>query len=403
VIVNYSAPTLKRRLDQTIGCSGDARFQSDTHGLSVEKKAECLKNTLVISIVAPPCGSLNRMKSRTEPEYRILFLTSFPRTPGGVTSYTKTLVEYCHRQGLACDWYSMENFPVTRLLRAAAQILGKTLASITRRNEQTVTWVLKVLTILLCMRLGLGLRRHAFDRIVCMDVVASCAVSPDVLIVHGAFSDEVARQVSKGYAFRFACIIESQGYRSANRVVAVDPALEVRVRRFHGGRATMIPNPVDLSAFAIRDKDESKRRLGFGTGNKLIAFVGDLPEKFVEQISTWRNQLEALGFATIHISGISYEMMPIYYNAADIVVSMSRVVAFMRTAVEALACGTPIISNNSPLAVYSTPENLVETVSTFVPSQSRDQLRLKALPFEASLICSRLMRVILNENWKPRT
>ena len=236
-----------------------------------------------------------------------------------------------------------------------------------------------------------------------MDVVASFAVRPDVLIVHGAFSDEAARQVSNGYAFRFACVIESQGYQSAKRVIAVDPALELRARRFHGGRATMIPNPVDLNTFAIRDKDECKKRLGFGTDKKIIAFVGHLPEKFVDQIPIWRNQLEALGFATIHIREVPYEMMPIYYNAADIVVSMSRVVAFMRTAVEALACGTPIISNNSPLAVYCTPENLVETVSAFVPSESREELRLKALPFEVNLICSRLMQVLLDENWKPRT
>jgi hypothetical protein len=260
-----------------------------------------------------------------------------------------------------------------------------------------LSWVCRVVTLVFGLRLAVGARKRDYGRIVAMDVVASWATKPDVLIVHGAMADEAARQVSAGFAFRFGRAMEFNGYRLARKVVAVDPALRSRIIRFHRSQPTVIPNPVDLKHFVIRDRDQAKLRLGFSTRSKLIAFIGHLPEKYVEEIPRWQSETEKFGFATIHIRGISYDRMPLYLNAADLVVSMSRVVAYMRVAIESLACGTPVISNNSPLASYSSPEQLINRIRVFRWPKSRQALRRKVLLFDANLICKKLLNFITTD------
>jgi len=324
----------------------------------------------------------------------ILIVTSFSRAPGGVTSYTKTFMDYCKRNSVRCEWVSIENFPNIRRSLVPVNLIGQFFGNLLGVDPLALSWVCRVVTLVLGLRLVIGLRRRNYGRIVAMDVAASWAAKPDVLIVHGAMADEAARQVSPGFAFRFGCILESNGYGRARKVVAVDPALKSRIIRFHRSEVNMIPNPVDLEHFVIRDRDQAKLQLGFSTRRKLIAFIGHLPEKYVEEIPRWRSEAERLGFATIHVRGISYDLMPLYLNAADLIISMSRVVAYMRVAIESLACGTPVISNNSPLASYSSPEQLINQIRAFRWPKSRQALRKKVLPFDANVICRKLLNFI---------
>jgi hypothetical protein len=333
-------------------------------------------------------------RSLTENDNSILLVTSFSQAPGGVTSYIRTLQRYCRRKGIRCDCVSIEDLPTVRWSLIPLHAVGQIVGALVGTGRTTMSWVLKVLGLVLGIRLALFLSKRNYAHVVAMDVISSWAVNPDVLIVHGAMADEVARQVSPFSAFRFGCIVETRGYQAASKVIAVDPALQARMSRFHRHQAAMIPNPVDLKEFMIRDRYETKRGLGFSPRNRLVAFAGHFPEKYAEQIPNWRFDIERIGFATVYLHGIPYELMPLYLNAADLVVSMSRVLAFMRIAIEALACGTPIISNNTPLATYSSPERLVENVRTFRFPKSRNALRRKALPFNADLICPRVLRII---------
>lgn len=333
-------------------------------------------------------------KNQTASDNAILIVTAFSKAPGGVTSYTKTLQRYCNSKGMPCQWISIEDFPNLRRylipVHAAGQILGALLGI----DRGTMSWALKVIALVIGIRFALFWRKRNYANVVAMDVVASWAVKPDVLIVHGAMADEAARQLNSRSAFRFGCITEMQGYRVPRRIIAVDPALQIRISKFHRSHSVMIPNPVDLKQFAIRNRVMMKRRLGFSVRRRLVAFAGHFPEKYAECIPKWRSDVEKLGFNTVHLKGIPYELMPLYLNAADLVVSMSRVVAFMRVAIEALACGTPIISNNTPLASYCSPERLVEHIQRFRWPKSREALRRKALPFDANSVCNRVLAVI---------
>jgi hypothetical protein len=303
-------------------------------------------------------------------------------------------MEYCTRNSIHCEWISIEDFPNTKRSLIPINLLGRFVALIFGFDIVAVSWAFRVIALILALRFAVMLRKRSCDRLVAMDAVASWAVKPDLLIVHGALADEVARQISPGFAFRLGCLIESQGYRVAGKVVAVDPALQARISRFHRSEVNMIPNPVDLKHFTIRDRDKMKRRLGFSTRRRLIAFAGNFPERYVELIPKWRFDVERLGFSTAHLQGIPYEQMPLYLNAADLVVSMGRLAAFMRIAIEALACGTPVISNNSPLATYSSQEHLVENIRTFRWPKSRTALRKKALPYNSDFVCQKLLELI---------
>jgi hypothetical protein len=230
-----------------------------------------------------------------------------------------------------------------------------------------------------------------------MDALAAIAVKPDLLVVHGAYANEIRSRIPGRLAFALALRLEVGAYRRARRIVAVDLFLQQRILNLTNLSSILVPNPVRLDVFTIIDKKVAKDRLRFPTDRTLIIFMGMTPERYADQIPVWQRDLEAFGFLTIRMNRpeIPYERMPLYYNAADMVVSMSTFPAYQRAAIESLACGTPIISNNSPLAFYSSPEHLVKTIRSFKFSESRQQMRNRVLGFDVNLICTQLLGVIM--------
>jgi hypothetical protein len=226
-----------------------------------------------------------------------------------------------------------------------------------------------------------------------MDALAAIAVKPDLLVVHGAYANEIRSRIPGRLPFALALRLEVSAYRRARRIVAVDLFLQQRISNLTNLSSTLVPNPVRLDLFTMVDRKVAKDRLGFPTDRRLIVFMGMTPERYADHIPVWQRDLEALGFLTIRVGSpeIPYERMPLYYNAADIVVSMSTFPAYQRAAIESLACGTPIISNNSPLAYYASPEHLVETIKTFRCPDTREQMRNKVLGFDENAICTRLL------------
>jgi D-inositol-3-phosphate glycosyltransferase len=150
-------------------------------------------------------------------------------------------------------------------------------------------------------------------------------------------------------------------------------------------KAIAIPPGVDLSLFREIEQTEARKRLGIDPDGHVILFCGRIePLKgidallyamkiMVEQqpdidvclwiiggdisqpVSLWSKELQKLErlrhmlnlSSVVHFAGQQLQdVLPYYYNAADVVVMPSHYESFGMAAAEAMACGVPIITTN---------------------------------------------------------
>lgn len=140
-------------------------------------------------------------------------------------------------------------------------------------------------------------------------------------------------------------------------------------------RIEVIPCGIDASQFRPLDKDASRRSLGFPE-RKLVLFVGRIePLKgidlllgavggledardlrvvviggdshSVEEIGRLRGLAGQLGIGdrVNFLGAIEHDKLPLYYSAATVCVVPSYYESFGIAALEALACGTPVIAS----------------------------------------------------------
>lgn len=140
------------------------------------------------------------------------------------------------------------------------------------------------------------------------------------------------------------------------------------------GRVHVIPGGVDLDLFRPMDQRLARRELGLN-GEKILLFVGRPdPLKGLEILLTAAAQLEhPAGVRVLVVGGqdgaqtellgaprdaaspgpkpavsyhgsVAHQMLPYFYNAADVCVVPSYYESFGMVAVEAMACGTPVVA-----------------------------------------------------------
>lgn len=174
--------------------------------------------------------------------------------------------------------------------------------------------------------------------------------------------------------------IEGEGkvVATADRLVAPNYHERSQLVRFYGAspaKIEIIPCGVDLDLFRPIGKDLARRRLGI-TNRRIILFVGRMdPLKGLdillqavarledreglkvlvvggrlegdEGLSRYCAMAHEMGIANqvAFLGSLDQEELPLYYNAADLCVVPSYYESFSLVAVEALACGTPIIAS----------------------------------------------------------
>jgi len=179
--------------------------------------------------------------------------------------------------------------------------------------------------------------------------------------------------------------VERQILEDADRVVATSPQEAEQLRAFVSTQGTVdvIPCGTDLSTFHVMPRGEARSQLGFSTDEQVVLYVGRFdPCKGIETLvqavaqlkaanrpqplrlvivggseperldGQERSRLEALvqelGLAdcTQFVGAVGHDRLPLYYTAADVCVIPSHYEPFGLVAIEAMACGTPVVASD---------------------------------------------------------
>lgn len=187
--------------------------------------------------------------------------------------------------------------------------------------------------------------------------------------------------------------IERKLVKLADSIIAGNPSEAADLiwrERADASKICTIPPGVDTDLFHPFDRAESRRQLGLAERDKVVAFVGRIdPIKGIDTLlaATQRMQeavgeslvvliiggdLDASGEPTgalrevaqqIETLGISDSIrligaqpqnrLPIIYSAADVVCVPSRYESFGLVAVEAMACGVPVVASRAGGLIYT--------------------------------------------------
>ncbi|MCX6053955.1 MAG: glycosyltransferase [Chloroflexi bacterium] len=182
---------------------------------------------------------------------------------------------------------------------------------------------------------------------------------------------------------------EYEAIRASDRIIAATQAEEAQLEFLYGVDAqkiTTIPPGVDIGRFYPIPNDEAKDVIGLHSCPRLILFVGRIeplkgvdtliralalvhrsgimenecyslviiggdPDAPIEEMSAEMTRLQFLcqelgiGDLVVFLGKRSQETLPYYYSAADILVMPSHYESFGMVALEAMACGTPVIAS----------------------------------------------------------
>jgi D-inositol-3-phosphate glycosyltransferase len=180
---------------------------------------------------------------------------------------------------------------------------------------------------------------------------------------------------------------ERRVLRRADRIVAATPAEQAQLQWLYKAdisRIVIIPPGVDISHFYPIPMDEARQFVGLPLEHRVVLFVGRIEplkglDTLIRAMSCLRctkvgeqvllmviggdpdadpasmtaemarlqdlcNEL-AMGKVVVFLGKRSQETLPYYYSAADVLVMPSHYESFGMVALEAMACGTPVIAS----------------------------------------------------------
>ena len=171
---------------------------------------------------------------------------------------------------------------------------------------------------------------------------------------------------------------ERQIAASADRIICASEGerdLMVSIYGVPQGQIEVVPCGVDIDLFRPLNKGHVRRRLGLPLGEPIVLFVGRIEplkgidillravaqldshlrllvvggdEKDASRKADLRALAQALGIdqRVQFVDAVPHHKLPLYYNAADVCVIPSYWESFGLVALEAMACGVPVVASS---------------------------------------------------------
>lgn len=249
---------------------------------------------------------------------------------------------------------------------------------------------------------------------------------------------------------------ERQVLGRADRIIAATIAETTQLRflyRAQSRKLVIIPPGVDTSHFYPIPTDEAKQFLGLKPENRMVLFVGRIeplkgvdtliqamacldmqeihrpvhlaviggepnviPEDMTEEMTRLQKLCDEMfmGGMVVFLGKRGQDTLPYYYSAAEVVVMPSLYESFGMVALEAMACGTPVIASEVGGLGYlvqndvtgytipdSDPEALCDKLSTLLGAANlRETMGLRAaeyaLDYAWEKIAARIVEVYVD-------
>jgi D-inositol-3-phosphate glycosyltransferase len=242
--------------------------------------------------------------------------------------------------------------------------------------------------------------------------------------------------------------VENEVADGCDRILMTSEKEKNNLLRYYSAceeKITVVPCGVNLDLFRPIDKLAARRRIGAATHEVLALYVGRFaPEKGLDRLfkaAACLRSLPQLRFIVVggdgngdpdhqrmlqlrHALGLSERVtfvgrvdqagLPVFYSAADMLVVPSSYESFGMVALEALACGTPVVAtrvgameellrehDSGGLAVDLRPESLAAAIDGMRNGRARhpaapEAIRRSALRYNWSRVAAAVLKVYRN-------
>jgi len=145
------------------------------------------------------------------------------------------------------------------------------------------------------------------------------------------------------------------------------------------GKTAVLPPGVDLELFRPLNKFECKRKLNLAKDKNVLFFPANInsPGRKIEKgFDVFQDALSIIEMNNIFLltgGNILHQDMPVYMNAADVVIQTSNFEASPMVIKEAMACNIPIVSTD----VGDTKKIIGDTKGCFICKRDPKEIALK--------------------------
>lgn len=183
--------------------------------------------------------------------------------------------------------------------------------------------------------------------------------------------------------------------------------------RLRCGDISVVPNGVDMRLFAPAPRREARELLGL-PDKKIVLFAAD-PSRGEKNFPLAQEAVRRMGrddVMLLPVHGVPHDRMPLYYNAADVLILTSLWEGSVNSVKEAMACNLPVVStdvgdvriNTSGLEGYyiTAPdaaemgERLNDAIDLKVPVKGRE--RMIELQLDSASVARRLIEIYNSVN-----
>jgi glycosyltransferase involved in cell wall biosynthesis len=178
-------------------------------------------------------------------------------------------------------------------------------------------------------------------------LVARCQISVPLVVSFMGF-DVTGKFKGSDHISAFGRFYQLSSFLLARLASAVIVKTAELKRRLKLEAAQVIPNGVDLDLFQPTDQAEARRSLGLDRQKKLVLFPYD-PQRPVKRLDLLESAVGRARQAIpeleiLRVSGVPQSYMPLYMNAADVLVLPSQSEGSPNTVKEAMATNLPVIA-----------------------------------------------------------